>query len=145
LLPFATVSCDNAKTTFTGVQLVTRTVPRGGGLSEADCSTDISTCVEKKGSRPAALALVSVLIGFALGVLGVEKGPGWCAGIALLSLLVLSRHVFSFGSADVTPHAGFGLAVLLTTWATFLHMIRAALRKPDAKPARDTASPEADP
>jgi hypothetical protein len=144
LLPFATVSCDNAKTTFTGVQLVTRTVPRGGGLDEADCATDISTCVEKKGSGAAALALVSVLVGFALGVLGVEKGPGWCAGVALFSLLALGRHVFSF-SADVTPHTGFGLALLFTTWATFLHMIRAALRKPSVKPARDSASPEADP
>jgi len=144
LLPFATVSCDNAETTFTGVQLVTRTVPRGGGLDEADCATDISTCVEKKGSGPATLALVSVLVGFALSVLGVEKGSGWCGGVALLSLLWLSGQIFSV-SADVTPHAGFGLALLFATWATFLHMIRAALRKPEVKPARDSASPEAEP
>src|SRR5438309_10341169 len=38
VLPFATVSCDGAETSFTGLQLVTWTVPQGGPVSESDCS-----------------------------------------------------------------------------------------------------------
>ena len=35
LLPFATVSCDDARTSFTGIQLVTHTVPSGGPALES--------------------------------------------------------------------------------------------------------------
>src|SRR6516165_5519439 len=82
LLPFATVSCDDANTTFTGAQLVTHTVPRGGVLDEApECSTDISVCVERNASTTATIALFAALIGLALGLIGVGRGPGWCAAV----------------------------------------------------------------
>src|SRR5438477_7786179 len=63
VLPFATVSCDNAKTSFTGLQLVTHTVPSGGAVhEEGDCSGELGGCVESQGSLLAALAF-----GMALG------------------------------------------------------------------------------
>src|ERR687888_2256848 len=75
-LPFATVSCDNARTSFTGVQLVTKTVPKGGKVDEApDCAADLSVCVEKEASRTGRLALFGALAGLLLGLFGVIKGP----------------------------------------------------------------------
>ena len=41
LLPFATVSCDGAETTFTGAQLVTWSVPEGGAIDGVDISAQV--------------------------------------------------------------------------------------------------------
>jgi hypothetical protein len=115
LLPFATVSCDDASTTFTGVQLVTHSVPRGGVLHEGpDCSTDISVCVERDAATTATIALVAALVGVLFGLLGVVRGPGWCAAVGFGALLVLPfEGPFIFGP-DVTMHGGWVLALSLS-------------------------------
>jgi hypothetical protein len=130
LLPFATVSCDSARTSFTGVQLVTRAVPKGGAVHEApDCNADISSCVEGEGSLDAQLALVAAMIGFVLGVLGVAKGPGWCAGVTLGALLDLSSEAVQPFGPDITFHSGLVCALGLSAWAAALHVARAAHRR----------------
>lgn len=130
LLPFATVSCDHASTTFTGIQLVTKTVPKGGVLDEApDCSSEISVCVERKASFTAQLALALALIGLVLGALGIVKGPGWVASATLGTLVTLALEPFDMLGPDVTLHAGMQLALLLATWATVLHGWRAWRRR----------------
>jgi hypothetical protein len=78
VLPFATVSCDSAETSFTGPQLATWRVSAGGHRSESDCSSDISACVEHRASSYAFVALAAAALGLALGLLGKFKGPGWC-------------------------------------------------------------------
>ncbi len=116
LLPFATVSWDNAKTTFTGVQLVTRTVPAGGMVSEgADCSADLSECVQDRGSLPATVALVSAVVGLALGLAGIAKGSGWCATSGVIALLWLVEPALEPFGPDVRLHAGYDLALLLSS------------------------------
>jgi hypothetical protein len=138
-LPFATVSCDSATTTFTGIQLVTRTVPRGGVVDEApDCSTSIGVCVERAGSTPATIALLAALVGLALGLLGMSKGPGWCAGVCVLALLVVFFRAFA-SFADVHFLAGFQLALLLAFVACALH-IRRAWRRRRSRPKRPLAT-----
>src|SRR5438094_10634277 len=84
LLPFATVACDGATKSFTGIQLVTHTVPAGGMVD--DCSADLSTCIEQETSTAAGLALLAALIGASLGCFSVVRGPGWCAAVALRAL-----------------------------------------------------------
>jgi hypothetical protein len=129
LLPFATVSCDGASTSFTGVQLVTRAVPHGGVLHEApDCSADIGTCVEQQGSLTAQVALAFAILGFAFGLLGVVRGPGWCAAITLGALVTLALQPFDVGP-DVTLHSGMELALVLGLWATALHAWRTWRRR----------------
>src|SRR6185295_7071299 len=83
LLPFGTVSCDGAKTSFTGIQLVTHTVPQGGPIDEPDCSADLSTCIEHETSTAAGLALLAALVGVVLGYHNNVRGPGWCAMVTL--------------------------------------------------------------
>ena len=126
LLPFATVSCDDAMTSFTGVQLVTHTVPPGGTIDEPpDCSGELSRCVERSSSGLATAALVAAVLGFALGVLGVAKGPGWCAAAGLIATLLLGwKAVEPFG-ADVTFHSGYLSMLLLFASTSVLHVKRA--------------------
>jgi hypothetical protein len=129
LLPFATVSCDSASTTFTGIQLVTRTVPSGGVLSEApDCSSDISTCVERDAANTATVALLAALAGVLLGALGIVRGPGWCAALGAVSLLVLPFQGGILGP-DVNLHSGYAAALLLFVGAGLLHASRAWRRR----------------
>jgi hypothetical protein len=129
LFPFATVSCDNASTTFTGVQLVTHTVPRGGVLDEApDCSTDISVCVEREAAPTATIALAAAFVGLLLGLLGVVRGPGWCAAAAVGALLVLPFEG-PFLGPDVTMHGGWVLALSLSVVAACVHIRRAWRRR----------------
>ena len=128
-LPFATVSCDNAETSFNGVQLVTRTVQHGGRVDEPpDCAADISTCVEQDASLSAEVALVAAIVGFLLGVFGVVKGPGWCAGVSLGALLNISPAL-DFLGPDVTTHLGFNGALALSGWAAAVHVVRAVRRR----------------
>ena len=128
-LPFATVSCDNASTTFTGIQLVTHTVPRGGVLDEApDCSTDISACVERDASTTATIAFALALGGLVLGLLGFVRGPGWCAAGGAGALLVLPFEGPWLGP-DVAMHYGWDLAVSLAVLAGCVHLRRAWRRR----------------
>ena len=130
LLPFATVSCDQASTTFTGLQLVTRTVPQGGVLDEApDCSSDISACVERESSLTAQVALGLALVGLALGLLGVVKGPGWVASATLGALGALALEPFDMLGPDITLHSGMKLALLLAAAVTAVHGRRAWRRR----------------
>jgi hypothetical protein len=109
---------------------VTRTVPRGGHLDEApDCSADISTCVERESSLTAEVALFFAILGFALGVGGVVKGPGWCASITLGALIFLALQPMDTLGPDVTLHSGMELALLLAAWAATLHAWRAWRRR----------------
>lgn len=143
LLPFATVSCDDASTSFTGVQLVSHTVPKGGVLDEApDCSTDISTCVEREASLTAEVALALSLIGVVLGAYGVIKGPGWVASATLGALVTLALEPFDVLGPDVTLRSGMQLALLLSVWVTALHGQRAWRRRRLRRRAAKAASSE---
>ena len=125
LLPFATVSCDSASTTFSGVQLVTHTVPRGGVLHEGpDCSTDISVCVERDAAPTATVALVAALVALLLGLLGFVRGPGWCAAVSFGALLVLPFEG-PFLGPDVGMHYGWVLALISSGVAGCVYIRRA--------------------
>ena len=141
LLPFATVSCDNAATTFTGVQLVAHAVPQGGSLAGdeyADCHTYIGTCVEHSASGIATLALVAALVGLALGLCAITKGPGWCASIGLGAMVALPFQGGILGP-DVTLRLGYDLAFWVFVAVGLLHARRAWVRRKrrrGAAPAR---------
>jgi len=133
LLPFATVSCDNAKTTFTGIQLVTRSVPRGGRVNEAgSCTGDLSGCVERRSSDTARAALAATVIGLLLGLFRLQRGPGWCAAAGFAAMLTLP---FESGDADVRYHAGYWLILFFIAWAGGLHFKRAVRRWLDRRAA----------
>jgi hypothetical protein len=126
LLPFATVSCDSAKTTFTGMQLVTRSVPAGGMVSEGkDCSADLSRCVQDRESLPATVALVAAFVGLVLGLAGIVTGSGSCAVAGIIALLWLVEPALEPFGPDVRLHAGYDLALLLFICAAGVR-IRAA-------------------
>jgi hypothetical protein len=141
LLPFATVtfvgSCSasgQGRTSFTGIQLVTRTVPSGTGTG--DCSARaindwrgdaINTCIEQAGATTAEIAFSAAVVGLLLGVLGVAGGPGWCAAVGLAALLQIP---LSLGDYHVSPHAGYWLALVLFGWAGLLHLRRWWERRP---------------
>ena len=129
-LPFATVSCDSASTSFTGIQLVTHRVPPGGDLAGDEwsgCQTYIGRCVEQSASNTAGLALAVALAGLALGVVGVARGPGWCALVGLGAMLDLSSKD-GFLGPDVRFEYGYQLA----GWAFFavllVHVRRTLVR-----------------
>lgn len=129
-LPFATVSCGDAKTTFTGIQLVTHTVPQGGIVDDEGDKADIGDRVEDEDSTLAAVILVLAVLGLALGVRGVEKGPGWCASIGVVTTLALDSEGigFSLGGPDIDLRIGYWLTLLLFLWAALLHGWRAMRR-----------------
>ena len=130
LLPFATVSCDGARTTFTGAQLVAHTVPQGGKVAEPpDCSTEISRCVERSGSGVATAALLAAALGFVLGIVGARRGPGWCAAAGLAAVLLLGAKAVGPFGPDVTFHSGYWLTLLLFVSTTVLHGKRALARR----------------
>lgn len=133
LLPFATVfttsgcgSTDSASTKFTGAQLVTHTVPQGG--KDSSCDHDISVCVERAGATAADIAFGAAIVGMVLGLLGIARGPGWCASVGLVALLALAVSVGDLSEDDIALHGGFGLALLLFLWAGVVHLRRAAKR-----------------
>jgi hypothetical protein len=128
-LPFATVSCDNAQTSFTGIQLVTHTVPSGGKLHEGpDCSTWIGTCVERSGSSTAQIAFAAALLGLALGLFGIARGPGWCAAVGFFTLSTLPFKGPWMGP-DITMHEGYKLSLCAFGAAGILHAVRASRRR----------------
>ena len=132
LLPFATVftnGCDSnvqSSTRFTGAQLVTHTVPQGG--KDSSCGHDISVCVERTGTPTADIAFGAAIVGMVLGLLGIARGPGWCAFVGLGALLVLFMNLASLQADDFSLHKGFVLALLLFLWAGVVHLRRAAKR-----------------
>jgi hypothetical protein len=143
-LPFATVSCDSASTSFTGIQLVTHRVPRGGDLAGddmSDCQTYIGRCVERAASGTAGFTLAVALLGLALGLAGISRGPGWCALIALGALIDLSFKGGFFGP-EVDVEYGYQLA----GWALFLawlvHVRRTVVRVWRGRRDRDPARAE---
>jgi hypothetical protein len=136
LLPFATVSCDSARTSFTGIQLVTRSVPKGGAVHEGpDCSADLSRCVERQASTTAAIALAVALIGLTLGLFRIQRGPGWCAAIGVGAIVALPLESLL---ADVRLHWGWRFALLFFSWAGVLHAKRALCRRGDRREAAQT-------
>src|SRR5439155_21775599 len=108
-LPFATVSCGDAQTTFTGVQLVTRTVPQGGVIDDEGDRADISDRVEDEDSTLAAITLGLAVLGVALGVRGIQKGPGWCGSAGVLATLGLDRRSIGLelGGRTIDRHSGY--------------------------------------
>ena len=144
LLPFGTVffvgGCGgtnlNSSTKFTGVQLVTGTVPHGG--RDPDCKRDISICVERAGGLVTDLAFGAAIVGLFLGLLGVARGPGWCAAVGLGALLVLPLSLMNLAEDNVSLHTGYPIALLLLLWAGVLHLLRAAKR---VRTRRDSTGP----
>jgi hypothetical protein len=134
LLPFGTVfvvgGCDgtnlHSSTKFTGAQLVTHTVPHGG--KDPDCSRDISVCVERAGSTAAGVAFGAAIVGLLLGLLGIARGPGWCAFVGLGALLMLGLSLSNLEEDSFSVHGGYWLTLLLFLWAGLLHLRRAAKR-----------------
>jgi hypothetical protein len=107
-LPFATVSCDGATTHTTGIQLVTHTVPHGGTLDAGeDCQGYIGQCVEHKASNTATVAFVAALLGLVLGLLGIVRGPGWCALVGFGAMVLMP---FQGMFADISLEAGWVIA-----------------------------------
>jgi hypothetical protein len=140
VLPFATVSCDNAKTGFTGVQLITHTVPAGGRVAEeGDCNADISSCVEDRGSLWATLALAMALGGLVFGLRGRERGPGWFATGGLFAMLGIAGEAVS-SMATVDFRAGYWLILLFFFCAMCLHGVY-ALRRRSARYDEEPQSP----
>jgi hypothetical protein len=120
LLPFATVSCEGAETTFTGAQLATWSVPEGRTMDGADLSAQ----VENDASGLALVTLAAAALGLLLGVAGV-RGGGWCAAIGLTTAILAARNAFTLFGPDVTFHEGYTFTVLLFLWAWVLHGARA--------------------
>lgn len=144
LLPFATVfvvgGCGgtnlDSSTKFTGAQLVTHTVPNGG--KDPDCSRDISVCVERVGATTADVAFGAAIVGLILGLLGIARGPGWCAFVGLGAMVVLFLSLASLSEDEFSLHAGYWLVLLLFLWAGVVHLRRAFRR---ARTPRGTAPP----
>jgi hypothetical protein len=124
LLPFATVSCDDAKTTFTGAQLVTWSVPEGGVVD----GEELGARVENDASALATATLAVASVGFLLGILGL-RGGGWCAAIGLATTLLMARSAVDVFGPEVTFHEGYTLTLLLFLWALVLHAARAWRRR----------------
>jgi len=145
-LPFATVSCDDAKTTFTAAQLVTQTVPRGGVLDEGDrCSRDISDCAEASSSAGATVALLAAALGSLLAAFGVARGGGSCAAVGLIATVDLAMPAFSFEGPEIDFHAGYFAMLLLFLAVAVILVIRRALRAAHGEPGDVFESPRSDP
>ena len=149
LLTFGTVTfvtgCDGGdqqflgKTSFTGVQLVTHTVPVGTGSSDTgdQCSRstgrepDPGSCVEIRGATAADIAFAAAIVGLVLGLLGVVGG-GWCAAVGLAALLQMWISLGSLpGPGGFSPREGYLLALVLFGGAGVLHFRRWRERNPE--------------
>ena len=140
-LPFATVSCHGASTTFTGSQLVTQTVPQGGVLHEDKCSGEISDCVERNSSPKMTVALLAAALGSLLLAFGVGRGPGWCAAVGFVAMLSLLGSGFDLEGPQVDYHWGFGAMLLLFLVVWIGSGVRASTLRKDG-PGERAAVPE---
>jgi hypothetical protein len=129
MLPFATVACNGAQTTFTGVELATWRVPAGGPVDESECNGDLADCVEDSGSVAAAVALIAALAGFVLGASALRRGEGWCTAAGLVAMLALVAQTVQVFGPDITLHSGFVIALFLYAWLALLHVWRAFRRR----------------
>lgn len=134
LLPFATVSCDGAETSFTGLQLATWRVPAGGHLSESDCDAEISSCVEHQGSGFAVVALAFAVAGLLLGLLDIAKGAGWCAAGGFAAMLGIGIQSFQPLGPTVSFRIGYWLILLLFVVLLCVHGVQARRRRRAATP-----------
>jgi hypothetical protein len=123
-LPFATVSCDGAQTTFTGIQLVTETVPAGGTTNDG---RSLGEQVEDEASLLAMTAFAAAVVGFGLALIGVTKGPGWLAAAGLVATVLLGLKPLQ-SLADVTYLSGYLLAFLCFFAASLVYAVRAVKR-----------------
>jgi uncharacterized membrane protein YciS (DUF1049 family) len=119
------------QTTFTGIQLVTETVPAGGNVN----GTPLGEQVEAEASHAAVAAFASAVVGFLLSMLGVQRGPGWLAAAGFAALLALIWNAMST-MADVYFESGFTLALLLFLVLWLLYVTRWVRRVRAAR--RDT-------
>ena len=103
LLPFGTVSCDEERVSFTGAELVTRTVDAdthepGGTLADA---------VESSGGAIALVTFALALVGAAVGARR-DRGGGWAiAGASGLFLLAMRAEM---SLAEITYGVGYLLS-----------------------------------
>jgi Domain of unknown function (DUF4234) len=134
LLPFATVSCDTEdRTTFTGLQLATRSVPETPTEIEGD---SLSSLIEDSGARAATFVLLSVAAGLLLVGLG-RRGGGWFAFGALGGLAWLGREATG-ARPFITVHAGYwlalGFSIAAVAWYGVLALDRLEPRPYDRRP-----------
>ena len=126
-LPFATVSCGGDETTFTGIQLVTRSAPPSG-------DTELDAGIEGRASLALAV-LVAAVAGALLGVAGVSWllfRPGVCATVGLLGTVALP---FEPLGPDVVLRVGYLTVLFGFMLLAGLHISLVLARKfDDRKP-----------
>ena len=126
LLPFATVSCGQAETTFTGIQLVTETVPGGGSVNGGE---QLGEEVEAEASPLAMAAFAAAVVGLVVTALGVVKGPGWLAAAGLISTLLLGSDGLDPFGPTINFRVGYVLTLLLFIALSVLFAARAIKRR----------------
>lgn len=104
-LPFGAVSsCDGEEVRFTGVELVTQSVP-----SDPATRGELHSSVGRRAGIFALVAAVASALGAALSVLG-RSGTGWCAAVGLAALQFTGYAIVTTSdSGDL--YRGFWLAL----------------------------------
>lgn len=130
LLPFGTVSCSGDGTVkVTGAELVTRTVP-GAGATQGEPT--LAQQVEDDGFVPAVVALVAVLLGFALVVTRPEAiGKAFVITLVGIVALLCLPGTAVLELADFTLGAGFVLALVLELLLACVWVILLRRRRSD--------------
>ncbi len=135
VLPFATVSyvggCESSgepgDASFTGIQLVTRTVPAATGADSERYARQLASYVEHTEATAAEIAFAAAIVGLALGLLGVAGGPGLCAAVGLGAVIQLP---FAIGEGyEWRSHPGYWLTLGVFAWAWLLHVFRWTQRR----------------
>jgi hypothetical protein len=145
LLPFFTVSCQGSPpTTFTGFELVTRSLPErpqpGLAYDSRDCGENPKPCIESAAGDTALVAFVAALLGVVLGWRGIVRGPGWCALVGFGGLLLVPLELSAdFDRVDARP--GWLLATAFLLVVGLVHL-RRAWRRGKARRARRRATRE---
>jgi hypothetical protein len=145
LLPFFTVSCESSPpATFTGFELVTRSVPEptepGLPYASRDCGENPKPCIEGVAGDTALVAFVAALLGVVLGWRGIVRGPGWCALVGLGGALLIPIELSSdFDRVDARPGWLLATAFFLTVGVVHL---RRAWKRGKVKRARRRAARE---
>src|SRR4051794_28585075 len=97
LLPFATVTyvggCEQegqaGDASFTGIQLVTRSVPPATGADSPSWAHELAAYIEHTNSTTAEVAFAAAIVGLALSLFGLMDGPGVCAAVGLGAVVQL--------------------------------------------------------